>query len=297
MSAATAPAITAPLAPRASDLRRRWERFVSNRLSVAGLGFLALLVATAAFGPWVVERALGLEPYTLACDILEPPGPRHPLGCDELGRDVLARLLAGGRISLFVGLLVAVLVTVLGLAFGAVAGFFGGAVDNAIMRFTDTMLAMPTFFIVLAAAALLGPSLLNTVIIIGATHWMGTARLVRSEFLSLREREFVTAARASGAGNLRIIVHILRNVTATLTVAATLAVASGVLTESALSFLGLGTQPPDASWGYMLSSAQNFIWVNPLLGVYPGLLIMLTVLAVNFVGEGVRDALDPRLTR
>ncbi|MBA2371894.1 MAG: ABC transporter permease [Chloroflexi bacterium] len=278
-------------------MRRRWERFLSNRLSVAGLGFLVLLVATALVGPGLLERAFGLEPYGLTCDILEPPGPRHPLGCDELGRDVLARLLIGGRISLFVGILVAFLVTVLGLVFGAIAGFFGGSVDNLLMRFTDTMLAMPTFFIVLAAAALLGPSLLNTVIIIGATHWMGTARLIRSEFLSLREREFVTAARASGAGNLRIIGHILRNVTATLTVAATLAVASGVLTESALSFLGLGTQPPDASWGYMLSSAQNYIWVNPLLGVYPGLLVMLTVLAVNFVGEGIRDALDPRLTR
>lgn len=284
-------------ARRTSDLRRRWERFLSNKLSVAGLTFLAFLVATAVAGPALVERALGLEPYKLACDILQGPGAAHPLGCDELGRDVLARLLVGGRISLFVGILVAVIVTVLGLVIGAVAGFFGGAVDNLLMRFTDTMLAMPTFFIVLAAAALLGPSLLNTVIIIGATHWMGTARLIRSEFLSLREREFVTAARASGAGNFRIIVHILRNVTATLTVSATLAVASGVLTESALSFLGLGTQPPDASWGYMLSSAQNYIWVNPMLGVYPGLLIMLTVLAVNFVGEGIRDALDPRLTR
>lgn len=294
---ATTAARTGSAAPRTSDLRRRWERFLSNRLSVAGLGFLVLLVATALVGPGLLERALGLEPYGLTCDILEPPGPRHPLGCDELGRDVLARLLIGGRISLFVGILVAFLVTVLGLVFGAIAGFFGGSVDNLLMRFTDTMLAMPTFFIVLAAAALLGPSLLNTVIIIGATHWMGTARLIRSEFLSLREREFVTAARASGAGNLRIIGHILRNVTATLTVAATLAVASGVLTESALSFLGLGTQPPDASWGYMLSSAQNYIWVNPLLGVYPGLLVMLTVLAVNFVGEGIRDALDPRLTR
>ena len=156
-------------------------------------------------------------------------------------------------------------------------------------------MAMPTFFLVLAAAALLGPSLINTVIIIGATRWMGAARLMRSEYLATREKEFVLAAHATGATDWRIMRQILPNVIPTLIVAATLAVASGILTESALSYLGLGTQPPEASWGYMLSGAQAYIWVAPMLGVYPGALIMLTVLAVNFTGDGLRDALDPRL--
>lgn len=276
-------------------LGRRWRRFVHHKLSVLGGLLILALAAGAMLGPFITDTLLGVDPYGLSCLSLEPPGPKHPLGCDELGRDVLARLIVGGRISLFVGLLVAVWTTGLGLLAGAVAGYFGGGVDNLLMRFTDTMLAMPTFFLVLAAAAFLGPNLINTVLIIAATHWMATARLVRSEFLVIREKEFVLAARTAGASDLRIMGHILRNVVSTVIVAATLAVASGILIESALSYLGLGTQPPQASWGYMLSGAQTYVWVAPLLGVYPGMLIMLTVLAVNFVGEGLRDALDPRL--
>ncbi len=166
-------------------------------------------------------------------------------------------------------------------------------VDSLLMRFT--MLSMPTFFLVLAAAALLGPSLLNTVVIIGVTRWMGVARLMRGEYLAAREKEYVLAARVIGASDWRIIRQILPNVFPTLIVAATLAVASGILTESALSYLGLGTQPPEASWGYMLSGAQAYIWVAPRLGIYPGVLIMTTVMGVNFIGDGLRDALDPRL--
>lgn len=278
-----------------SVFRRRWHRFAANKLSLIGAVVIVFLIAVALAGPSLSTNLLNIDPYTLACTSLEAPSRQHPLGCDELGRDVLARLILGGRVSLFVGLLVAVTTTVLGLLVGAVAGYFGGPIDNLLMRFTDTMLSMPTFFIVLAAAAFLGPSLLNTVLIIGATHWMTTARLVRSEYLVIRERDFVTAARTTGLTDTRIMRHILLNVIPTIIVAATLAVASGILSESALSFLGLGTQPPDASWGYMLSGAQTYIWVEPWLGVYPGVLIMLTVLAVNFVGEGLRDALDPRL--
>jgi peptide/nickel transport system permease protein len=276
--------------------RRGWQRFVANKLSVVGALVLLALVLFSVVGP-LIGKAFGLEPYAIASDCLgmDPPSRAHPLGCDPLGRDILARLMVGGRISLFVGLMVAVITTVLGLTIGLPAGYFGGLTDNLLMRFTDTMLALPTFFLLLAAAALLGPNLLNTVLIIGATRWMTTARLVRAETLVLREKEFVTASRALGAKDLHLTFRILPHVMPTVIVVATLTVASGILTESALSFLGLGTQPPQSSWGYMLSAAQTYIWVNPMMSVYPGLLIMLTVLAVNFVGDGLRDALDPRL--
>jgi peptide/nickel transport system permease protein len=281
----------------ARPLRRwRWRRFAANRLSLLGLVVLALLVAAAVVGPVLTGRYLDLAPNALSCRNLEPPSAAHPLGCDPLGRDILARLLVGGRISLAVGLLVALCTTVLGLAVGLASGYLGGLVDSALMRFTDTMLAMPTFFIVLAAAAFLGPSLFNTILIIGLTQWMVSARLIRSECLAIREKEFILAARVCGHSDLGIMRHILLNVLSTVIVVATLAVATGILTESALSYLGLGIQPPQASWGSMLSNANNYIFVDPLQGVYPGVLIVLTVLAVNFVGEGLREAFDPRLS-
>ncbi|MGH2531523.1 MAG: ABC transporter permease [Thermomicrobiales bacterium] len=285
-----------PVLRGASTPRRwRWRRFASNRLSLLGLAMLAVLVVAALAGPIVTSRYLDLHPNTLSCLSLEGPSTSHPFGCDPLGRDILARLLVGGRVSLAVGLLVAVCTTVLGLLVGLASGYLGGLVDSLLMRFTDTMLAMPTFFIVLAAAAFLGPSLFNTIVIIGLTQWMVTARLIRGECLAIREKEFVLAARVSGQTDLGVMRHILLNVVSTVIVVATLAVATGILTESALSYLGLGIQPPQASWGSMLSNANNYIFVAPMQGVYPGLLIVLTVLAVNFVGEGLREALDPRL--
>jgi peptide/nickel transport system permease protein len=286
----------APLAEHAPRVRRwRLQRFIRNRLSLVGLVMLLILVFGALAGPAIARSWLGLEPNTLSCMSLEKPSGAHPLGCDPLGRDILARLLAGGRISLSVGVLVAVCTTVLGLLVGLTSGFFGGIVDSALMRFTDTLLAMPTFFIVLAAAAFLGPSLFNTIIIIGLTQWMVSARLIRSECLAIREREFIIAARVSGQTNVGIMRHIMLNVMSIVIVVATLAVATGILTESALSSLGLGIQPPQASWGSMLGGAQGYIFTAPMQGVYPGVLIVLTVLAVNFVGEGLREALDPRL--
>ena len=283
--------------PHASQWKRRWGRFVANRLSLVGLVVLVVLVLAALFGPPVISQSLGVEPNALSCNTLEPASGHHPLGCDPLGRDILARLAVGGRVSLLVGLLVALCTTVLGLVVGMSAGYFGGLTDSLLMRFTDTMLAMPTFFIVLAAAAFLGPNLFNTILIIGFTQWMATARLVRSQCLAIREKEYIIAARASGLTNARILRHILPNVLPTVIVVATLAVATGILTESALSYLGLGIQPPHASWGSMLSGAQNYIFVAPLQGIYPGMLIMLTVLTVNFVGEGLREVLDPRLSQ
>jgi peptide/nickel transport system permease protein len=276
--------------------RWRWRRFAANRLSLLGLLLLAGLVVAALAGPAVGRRYLDLEPNTLSCTSLEKPSGDHPLGCDPLGRDILARLLVGGRVSLSVGALVALCTTVLGLLAGLASGYLGGLVDSLLMRFTDTMLAMPTFFIVLAAAAFLGPSLTNTILIIGLTQWMVTARLIRSECLAIREKEFILATRVAGQTNIGVMRHILLNVLSTVVVVATLAVATGILTESALSYLGLGIQPPQASWGSMLSNAQNYIFVEPMQGVYPGVLIVLTVLAVNFVGEGLREALDPRLS-
>ena len=286
----------APLAEHAPRVRRwRLQRFIRNRLSLIGLVMLLILVFGALAGPAIARSWLGLEPNTLSCMSLEKPSGAHPFGCDPLGRDILARLLAGGRISLAVGVLVAVCTTVLGLAVGLTSGFFGGVVDSVLMRFTDTLLAMPTFFIVLAAAAFLGPSLFNTIMIIGLTQWMVSARLIRSECLAIREREFIIAARVSGQTNVGIMRHIMLNVMSIVIVVATLAVATGILTESALSYLGLGIQPPQASWGSMLGGAQGYIFTAPMQGVYPGVLIVLTVLAVNFVGEGLREALDPRL--
>ena len=286
----------APLAEHAPRVRRwRLQRFIRNRLSLVGLFMLLILVFGALAGPAIARSWLGLEPNTLSCMSLEKPSGAHPLGCDPLGRDILARLLAGGRISLSVGVLVAVCTTVLGLVVGLSSGFFAGIVDSVLMRFTDTLLAMPTFFIVLAAAAFLGPSLFNTIIIIGLTQWMVSARLIRSECLAIREREFIIAARVSGQTNVGIMRHIMLNVMSIVIVVATLAVATGILTESALSYLGLGIQPPQASWGSMLGGAQGYIFTAPMQGVYPGVLIVLTVLAVNFVGEGLREALDPRL--
>ncbi len=286
----------APLARETRSTRGwRWRRFAANRLSLLGLVGLIVLVAAAIVGPQVGERFFDLDPNTLSCVSLAGPSAAHPLGCDPLGRDITARLLAGGRVSLAVGLLVAACTTVLGLVIGLASGYLGGLTDSLLMRFTDTLLAMPTFFIVLAAAAFLGPSLFNTVLIIGLTQWMVTARLIRSECLAVREKEFITAARVAGQTDLGIMRHILLNVVSTVIVVATLAVAGGILTESALSYLGLGIQAPHASWGSMLSTAQNYIFVEPMQGVYPGILIVLTVLAVNFVGEGLREAFDPRL--
>lgn len=298
MATATTATRAVLLAPPASPKRwaRRWQRFAANRLSMVGLVVLAAFVFVALLGPELAARLGGADPNTLSCASLAPPGAGHPLGCDPLGRDTLARLMVGGRISLAVGVLVALCTTVLGLVVGLGAGYFGGWTDAALMRFTDTMLAMPTFFIVLAAAAFLGPNLFNTVLIIGLTQWMATARLVRGECLAIREKEYILAARACGFSHARIMRHILPNVLPTVIVVATLAVATGILTESALSYLGLGIQPPFASWGSTLSNAQNYIFVAPWQGIYPGALIMLTVLAVNFVGEGLRNALDPRLS-
>ncbi len=269
-----------------------WPRLRSNRMAMAGAAIVLVM-----FGLALLASLLGGDPGRI--DIahrLEPPSWAFPLGTDDLGRDVLTRILFGARISLLVGFVAVGIATAIGIVLGALAGYYGRWVDNLIMRFVDIMLCFPTFFLILAVVAFLEPSIWNIMIIIGLTGWMGVARLVRAEFLSLRERDFVLAARTAGARDGRIIFrHILPNALSPILVSATLGVAGAILTESALSFLGIGVQPPTPSWGNMLIAGKQTLGTAWWLSAFPGLAILVTVLGYNLLGEGIRDALDPRL--
>jgi peptide/nickel transport system permease protein len=260
---------------------------------MAGLVLVAGLAAAAIAAPWVAPH----DPTTIdARLILSGPSAQHPLGTDDLGRDVFSRMVYGARISLAVGFVSVGIAVLIGTALGACAGFFGGIVDSLVMRFVDIMLCFPSTFLILAVIAFIGPSIWNVMFVIGITGWMGVCRLVRAEFLSLRERDFVVAARALGAGDARLIFrHILPNAMAPVLVAAVLGVAGAILTESGLSFLGLGVQPPTPSWGNILTAGKDNIDVAWWLSFFPGLAITLTMLGYNMLGEGLRDALDPRL--
>jgi peptide/nickel transport system permease protein len=277
--------------------RRVVRRFLSHRLAVAGLLFLLALGAIVVIAPYVLPYAYDEQDY----ELLGQPGPmtwKHWLGTDELGRDALTRLVHGGRVSLAVGLAGAVISTLVGTLIGALAGFYRGWTDTILMRFTDVVLSIPTLPLVLLLSGLFRPSPPLLVAIVGALIWMPTARLVRSQFLALREREFVEAARALGAGGPRVMFrHILPNAVGPITVAATLAVGTAILLESALSFLGFGIQPPVPTWGNLLHSASSWLAQAPWLAIPPGLCILLTVLSVNFLGDGLRDALDPYLRK
>lgn len=270
-----------------------WRRFRRNRLSF--LGFLAVLaiVAIALAAPAIAPY----DPTAIDIDnILSPPSGGHLLGTDELGRDVLSRMIWGSRISLSVGFVAVGIAVSIGVAIGSIAGFYGRRVDAVLMRFVDIMLTFPSFFLILAVIAILEPSIWTIMVVIGITGWMDVARLVRAEFLTLTQRDFVFAAKASGAGNMRLIFrHILPNALSPVFVAATFGVAGAILLEAALSFLGLGVQPPNPSWGNILTSGKDNIEVAWWLSLYPGLAILITVLSYNLVGEGLRDALDPRL--
>ncbi len=229
-------------------------------------------------------------------EILMPPSPRHLFGTDELGRDVLSRMIWGSRISLKVGFVAVGIAVIIGIIIGAAAGYYGGWIDDLLMRFVDMMLCFPSFFLILAVIAILEPSIYNIMAVIGLTGWMGVARLVRAEFLRIREMDYVKAARSIGASDFRIVFrHILPNALNPVIVAATLGVAGAILTESALSFLGIGVQPPTPSWGNMLTAGKNNMEIAWWLSVFPGLAILVTVLGYNLLGEGLRDILDPRL--
>jgi peptide/nickel transport system permease protein len=292
-----------------------WRQLRRDRLASAGLVVLALLCVTGLVGKalteWIVvfDPALVrlpeklLPPFAPASADALPPAQlplfgRYLLGTDELGRDVFARMLQGSFVSLSIGFVAVSIELVIGLLLGGLAGFYGGRVDALIMRFTDVMLCFPTFFLILTVVALLPPSIWNIMLVIGATSWMGTARFVRAELLALREQDFVRAARALGLSDARIIFrHMVPNAIAPVLVSASIAVASAILTESALSYLGFGVQPPDASWGNILSDGRSFLFDAPWLFAIPGAAILVVVLAFNLVGEGLRDALNPRLRR
>ncbi|MEO5357644.1 MAG: ABC transporter permease [Nitrospirae bacterium YQR-1] len=264
-----------------------------NVLAISGGVVVLFLILAAAFAPLI-------SPYDPdAIDrhrILSAPDMSHLLGTDDLGRDVLSRMLYGARISLSVGFVSVGLATLIGIAVGAAAGFYGAFIDRIIMRFVDIMLAIPTFFLILAVIAFLDSSIWNIMAVIGVTSWMGVARLVRAEFLSLKTREFVLSAKSLGASDIRLIVrHMLPNALAPVIVSAVLGIAGAVLVESALSFLGIGVQPPTPSWGNILSAGKDNLEIAWWLSVFPGMAILITVLGYNLLGEGLRDILDPRL--
>ena len=276
-------------ASRARYLLRRYG------LLWLGLAIVCLMSLAAILAPWLS----GHDPLQLNLDaILVPPGPEHLFGTDTLGRDVFARMLYGARVSLWVGFVSVGISVCIGLVLGLVAGYFRGLADECIMRFVDVMFCFPSFFLILAVIAFLEPSLANIMIVIGLTSWMGVARLVRAETLTLRERDFVHAARLAGASTPRILLrHILPNALAPVLVSATLGIAGAILVESSLSFLGIGVQHPLPSWGNILIEGKQTLGIAWWLSLFPGLAILLTVLGYNLLGEGLRDLLDPRIAR
>lgn len=295
--------------PPQSTTRVALRRFAGNPAALASTAVLAILALAVLLAP-VVAAATGADPEAVdLLDRLAPPSLSHPLGTDELGRDLLLRLLYGGRVSLLVGLSAAVAAAGIGTVLGVVAGYFGGRLDGLLMRVTDAVIALPLLplLIVLAAVDLsrLGlpadwataqeASLYRIVALIALVGWTTVARLARGATLAVRRREFVVAARALGARPARVIlVHVLPNIVTPIVVATTLSVGNVILLESVLSFLGLGIQPPIPSWGNMLTNAQEIVWTAPALAVWPGLLIFVTVIAFNFAGDGLQDAFNPR---
>lgn len=288
---------------RAISMRRMiWQRFKRHRMALAGFVVVLALALGSAFAPLLRDY----DPYATSFRTrYEAPSVEFPMGTDDLGRDVLTRILYAGRISLSIGVLAMSLGVVIGTLVGAAAGFYGGRIDNLLMRTVDLMLSLPSLFVLIIMTLLLrsvNSPLLQAaggvpaiIIVIGLLSWMPVARLVRGSFLSLKEQEFVDAAHASGASNLRIMFrHILPNAVSPIIVASTLRVASSIITESGLSFLGFGVQPPTPTWGNMLRNAQDEMLKGHLwMAFFPGLMIFITVIAINYIGDGLRDALDP----
>ena len=283
-----------------------WRRFRRHKMAMAGAIMLVLLTVYSFGGTLFFTEAHAN--YTNTSERLQPPSREHPLGTDAVGRDILARTIYGGQISLLIGLSAAAIEVIAGVLIGALAGYYGGILDGLLMRFTEAMFTIPQLFLLLVmakffsgkipAVQILGRTFSGSVIvivaIIGLTSWMYLARIVRADFLSLKEREFIVAANTIGTRHGAIIVrHILPNTMAPIIVAATLGVANAILAEAYISFLGLGVQPPTATWGNMLEGAYNYVLTAPWLWIFPGLLILLTVMSINSLGDGLRDALDP----
>jgi peptide/nickel transport system permease protein len=281
------------LAPTSYTVTDFWRALGRNRLAIIGGIVVLVLVVLAVFAPVLSPRDPNRPDVK---QILAEPSRSHPLGTDQLGRDVLSRMLFGSRVSLAVGFVSVGIATAIGVVLGSIAGYRGGLVDASVMRLVDLMLVFPRFFLLLAVLAFIKPSIWTIMAVIGLTGWMGVTRLVRAEFLALKEREFVVWSHAIGASGFRVIWrHILPNAMAPVLVAMTLGIPAAILTESGLSFLGLGVQPPYATWGNILNEGKDTIEIGWWLSFYPGVAILLTVLSYNLLGEGIRDALDPRL--
>jgi peptide/nickel transport system permease protein len=302
---ASAVAPTSPVSRLDADLAGRparspWRialtRLSRAKLAIAGIIVLLVLVVLAVFAP--VFAPYGPNEIDLF-SIEAGPSADHWLGTDNLGRDVLSRLIYGGRLSLWIGVSAALISTLVGVAVGAVSGYYGGWIDSGLMRFVDLMLAFPSIFLLLIIFAVMdGVSINGVILFLGLFGWMWLARIIRGEFLSLKQRDFIEAARSVGASSRRIIVrHLMPNVIAPIIVATTLEIAYYMLAESALSFLGFGVPPETPTWGNMLNSARTSYLTHPLLAVAPGLVLTIAVLAINFIGDGLRDAFDPRASR
>lgn len=292
------PGTLAPLDRPASTRGMRgliWRRFARHRLALAGSAVMAILVLSAGVAPWATPY--DFEGIDLR-NLFQGPSAQHILGTDELGHDVLTRVLYAGRISLTVGIVAAAITSAVGASIGLLAGYYRGVLDDGLMRMTDIFISIPPIAVMFVLAKFLGPGLRNIILVLTVFGWMGTARLVRGEVLRLRNLEFVEAARAIGAPDGRVILrHLLPNAIAPIIVSTTLLVGQAILSESTISYFGLGIQPPVPSWGNMLQNAQEYLWTAPWLAIYPGFFIFMTVLALNFIGDGLRDALDPRFER
>ena len=277
-----------------------WMRFRRNRLAVGSLIVVLLMITLAVIAP-ILEH-FGILQDPTAQDVVNsyaPPGsPHHILGSDNLGRDVLAKVIFGAQVSLAIGILVQAIVLVIGGAIGLVAGYYGGRIDNLLMRFTDIMYAFPDLLFVLIIVAALGPTFLNIFVAIGLVSWVGLARLVRGQVLSIKEKEFVEAAKAAGTSPFKIIAkHLLPNSLGPIIVTLTFGIPNAIFLEAVLSFLGVGIQPPTPTWGQMVFDGYEAVYANPTAVVFPALAIGFTLLAFSFIGDGLRDALDPRMRR
>ncbi|QGG57631.1 ABC transporter permease [Paenibacillus sp. FSL W8-1187] len=289
-----APVNAAPLSEKPiGPWRLAWSKFRRNPFAMGGLVVMLLFIVAAVAAPWIAPYDPARQ--NLLNANLRPFTGDHVLGTDELGRDIFSRIIFSGRISLTIGFAVAAVAVIIGSIIGAISGYFGGWIDIILMRIVDVMYSVPTLFLNILIGAIFGTNFMLMIMILSFTSWMGVARLVRGNFLQLREMQYVEAAKSIGVSSWGIIFrHLLRNSSFPIIVNATLMVGGAILAESALSYLGLGIQPPDTSWGMMLSNAQEFMLLDPMQGVYPGMCIFIVVLAVNFIGDGIRDAMDPR---
>lgn len=278
---------------RLEQLQRFWSTLSRNYITVGGLGIIVIMISVAVLAPYIAPYAYET---TLLTDRLQPPSTGHLLGTDQFGRDILSRMIYGARVSLIVGLGGVTIALSVGVLLGAVAGFYGKWTDEIIMRIMDILLAFPYIILAVALIAMVGPSVRNIIVVIGITRTPQFARVTRSSVLIIKEMDFVTAARAVGQREWRILArHILPNSLTPIVVLASLSVATAILTESALSFLGLGIQPPEASWGTMIADGRRFMLDAPWIATFPGVAISLTILGYNLFGDGLRDALDPKL--